>query len=193
MILVLDNYDSFVHNVARYLRRLGAEVCVVRSDGVTADQVEEMAPSHLVISPGPCTPAQAGVSVPLVRALGGRVPILGICLGHQAIAEAWGARVERSDSPVHGRSTPIFHSGEGLFRGVPSPFEAGRYHSLAVPRDTIPDALEVVAWTDEGEVMALRHRSHPTWGVQFHPESILTEHGGAFFERFLALEGSQMP
>jgi anthranilate synthase/aminodeoxychorismate synthase-like glutamine amidotransferase len=187
MILVLDNYDSFVHNVARYLRELGAEVEVGRNDAFTVEEVEARDPTHLVLSPGPCTPDDAGISVELVRALGGRIPTLGICLGHQAVARAYGARLVPSPSPTHGRASPIHHRGEGILSGLPDPFDGGRYHSLSVDREALPAALEVTAWTDHGEVMAIRHREHPVWGVQFHPESILTEGGHRLLGAFLEL------
>jgi len=197
-ILVLDNYDSFVHNVARYLRevvpgRAGAapEVRVVRSDAVSVADVLRSPPSHLVISPGPCTPDEAGVSVELVQALRGRVPVLGICLGHQAVARAFGARVVRASTPVHGRASRVHHAGVGILEGLPSPFEAARYHSLVVAPDSLPDELEVVARDDEGAIMALRHRRWPMWGVQFHPESILTGPGHRILAAFLTLAGEE--
>jgi anthranilate synthase/aminodeoxychorismate synthase-like glutamine amidotransferase len=188
MILLLDNYDSFVHNVARSLRELGASVLVRRSDAISVEEALAPEPSHVVISPGPCTPAEAGVSVDLVRSLAGRLPVLGICLGHQAIAEAYGGRLVPSPDPAHGRALPIFHLGEGLLAGVESPFPGGLYHSLSVDPE-LPEELVAEAWTEGGEVMAIRHRSHPVWGVQFHPESILTPDGGTIFRRFLALGG----
>jgi anthranilate synthase/aminodeoxychorismate synthase-like glutamine amidotransferase len=187
MILVLDNYDSFVHNLARMFRERGAQVEVVRSDRITVDEALALDPTHLVISPGPCTPAEAGISVALIRAIRGRLPILGVCLGHQAVAEAYGGRIVRSPEPIHGRALSVRHLGTGLFSGVPSPFVAGLYHSLSVARDGLPYSLEVEAWTDRGEVMALRHGSHPVWGVQFHPESILTPWGGRILENFLSV------
>jgi anthranilate synthase/aminodeoxychorismate synthase-like glutamine amidotransferase len=186
MILVLDNYDSFVYNVARYLEEAGGEdVRVVRSDQVTVAEVLEREPSHLVVSPGPCTPSRAGISVDLVRALAGRVPTLGICLGHQALAEAFGGRIVRAPTPVHGRATAIHHSGRGILRDLPSPFAAGRYHSLVVDPDSLPEELEVTARDEEGVIMAVEHRSLPIWGVQFHPESILTRHGDRLIRAFL--------
>jgi para-aminobenzoate synthetase component II len=189
MIVVLDNYDSFVHNVARYLRELGAEVTVVRSDALAVEEVRSLAPAAVVLSPGPGVPADAGISVPLVRALAAEVPILGICLGHQVVAEAFGGRIVRATEPVHGRSSPIHHRGEDLFRGLPSPFAAGRYHSLVVAPEAPGDGMEVTAWTESGEVMALRHRHLPVRGVQFHPESIMTDHGRTILANFLELAG----
>jgi anthranilate synthase/aminodeoxychorismate synthase-like glutamine amidotransferase len=185
MILLLDNYDSFVYNVARALRELGGRVEVVRSDALTVGDALAAGPSHLVISPGPGTPADAGISLELVRAVRGRIPVLGICLGHQAIAEAYGGRVVRSDEPVHGRATPIVHKGEGIFAGLPSPFPAGRYHSLTVERTSLPRPLRAVAWTPGGEIMGLRDEGAPVWGVQFHPESILTPCGESLLDSFL--------
>lgn len=190
MILVLDNRDSFVHNVARYLRRLGEDVRVERSDTLSLEVALELRPACLVISPGPCTPQEAGISVALVQALSPETPVLGICLGHQVISAAFGGQVTRSRVPLHGRASLIHHRGTGLFRGVPTPFRAGRYHSLEVPAASLPDELEVVAWTEEGEVMALRHRERPIWGVQFHPESILTEEGDRILGNFLSLVGA---
>lgn len=188
MILILDNYDSFVHNIARYLRELGATVEVVRSDSLTVEAVAARGAEGLVLSPGPCRPAEAGISLPVIRALAPRVPILGICLGHQAVGEAFGAEIVRSAHPVHGRSSPIHHRGGGILAGLPSPFEGARYHSLEVSRHGIPGDLEVVAWS-RGEVMALRHRRYSTWGIQFHPESILTEGGHHLLSNFLRLCG----
>jgi len=186
-VLVLDNYDSFVHNVARYLRELGREVEVLRNDALSVDGILERAPSHVVLSPGPCTPDEAGVSVALVRELRGRIPLLGICLGHQAVARAYGGRLTRSPSPTHGRASPVHHRGEGILAGLPNPFSGGRYHSLSVDPEGLPPELEVTAWTEAGEVMAIRHRRHPVWGVQFHPESVLTEGGHRLLGAFLAL------
>lgn len=197
MILVLDNYDSFVHNVARTLRELGAahgmdeEVRVVRSDAMSVGELLEVDPSHLVISPGPGTPASAGVSVAAVRALGGRVPVLGVCLGHQVVAAAYGARVVRARHPLHGRSSKVHHRGEGILAGFSRPFDAGRYHSLVVDRRSLPDALEVTAVSDEGEIMALQHRRVPVYGVQFHPESVLTPDGRRVLANFLAVSPSR--
>ena len=186
MILLLDNYDSFVHNLARYIAELGGEPVVRRNDEMSLADVESMAPSHIVVSPGPCTPAEAGISIPLIQRFAGSIPILGVCLGHQAIGAAFGGRIVRAARPMHGRTSPIVHGGDGLFAGLPSPMLATRYHSLVIERETVPADLEVVAVAeDDGEIMAVRHRSHPVYGVQFHPESILSEHGYALIEHFL--------
>lgn len=189
-VLVLDNYDSFVHNLARYLRELGAATDVRRNDALDVAGAEALAPTHLVVSPGPCTPREAGVSSAVIAALGPRVPVLGVCLGHQCLAAALGGRVVRAARPRHGKASPILHDGSGLFAGLPSPFEAARYHSLVVEERSLPEALEVVARTPEGEIMALRHRSWPAWGVQFHPESVLTKYGHELLRNFLALRGA---
>ncbi len=189
MILVLDNYDSFVYNVVRYLREAGEEeVEVVRSDRITVEAIEGMAPSHLILSPGPCTPREAGVSVEAVRRLGAGLPVLGICLGHQAIAEAYGGRVVRSERPLHGRASPVLHDGRDLFEGLPNPFVAGRYHSLIVEAGSLPAELEVSARDEAGAIMAIRHRVHPVRGVQFHPESVLTPEGHGIVRAFVRLE-----
>ncbi|WP_102961067.1 anthranilate synthase component II [Mangrovicella endophytica] len=188
MILVVDNYDSFVFNVARYLRRLGAETSVIRNDALTLDGVRAMQPEAVILSPGPCTPHEAGISLELVRELSGTVPILGVCLGHQVIGEAFGGRVERAARPLHGRASAVEHQGTGLFTGLPAPMQAGRYHSLIVRETPALDAaLQVDARSEEGEIMGLSHRSHPTYGIQFHPESVLTEGGSDIFANFLRL------
>jgi anthranilate synthase/aminodeoxychorismate synthase-like glutamine amidotransferase len=187
MLLMIDNYDSFTYNLVQYLGELGEEVSVFRNDEITLEQIEALHPSRIVISPGPCTPNEAGISVPLIRRFAGQLPILGVCLGHQCIGAALGGRVVRASRPRHGKTSPIHHSGEGIFAGLPSPFPATRYHSLLVAREGLPECLEVVATTLEGEIMALRHRSFPLWGVQFHPESVLTEHGYALLRNFLSL------
>ncbi|MCF4165560.1 aminodeoxychorismate/anthranilate synthase component II [Zavarzinia compransoris] len=184
MILVIDNYDSFVFNVARYLTELGAEVRVLRNDTVTPAAVEAMAPRALVISPGPLAPDRAGVSLDLVRAFSGRLPILGVCLGHQCVGQAFGGRVVRARRPLHGQATPVAHDGTGLFAGLPAPLTVGRYHSLVVELSG-DEPLTVTATSAEGEVMALAHAEHPTFGVQFHPESILTEGGHGLLRNFL--------
>jgi anthranilate synthase/aminodeoxychorismate synthase-like glutamine amidotransferase len=186
MILVLDNYDSFVYHVAHALEEAGGgPVRVVRSDAITAQEVRALGVSHLVISPGPCTPDEAGASVPLIRTLAGHLPILGVCLGHQSVGRAFGGRIVEAPRPLHGHATPIHHAGDALFRGLPQPFEAGRYHSLAVDPTGLPSHLEVTAWDAEGTIMALRHREWPIWGVQFHPESILTPLGPRIIRNFL--------
>ncbi len=186
MILVIDNYDSFTFNLVQALQSLGAEVEVHRNDAVDVDTVRSLRPEAVVLSPGPCTPAEAGVSVPLVRALSGKLPLLGVCLGHQAIGAAFGATVRRAGRPVHGKTSSVHHPGRGIFAGLPDPLLVGRYHSLVLDPATLPDSLEVTATAlDDGELMALRHRSHPTVGVQFHPESILTPEGPALLRNFL--------
>ena len=187
MLLVIDNYDSFTYNLVQYLGELGAEIVVRRNDEVTVQEVGEMAPSGIVLSPGPCAPAQAGVTVEVIRAWGDRIPTLGVCLGHQAIGEAYGGRVVRAERAVHGKTSRITHDGTGLFVGLPTPLEVGRYHSLVVERESLPPALEVVATAtdDPREIHALRHISFPVWGVQFHPESVLTPDGKLLLRNFL--------
>jgi anthranilate synthase/aminodeoxychorismate synthase-like glutamine amidotransferase len=185
MILIIDNYDSFVYNLARYVRELGRECRVVRNDAITLDEIEALAPSHIIVSPGPRTPAEAGISNPVIERFGDRVPVLGVCLGHQCIGQVYGARIARAQQPMHGKASPIDHSGGGIFRGLPSPFQAGRYHSLIVHPTGLPEQLEVTACSPEGEIMGLQHRRFPVFGVQFHPESILTEHGYALLANFL--------
>jgi anthranilate synthase/aminodeoxychorismate synthase-like glutamine amidotransferase len=189
MLLVIDNYDSFTYNLVQYLGELGADVVVRRNDAVTVEQVGELAPDGIVLSPGPCAPAQAGVTVDVIRAWGATTPILGVCLGHQAIGEAYGGRVVRATRAVHGKTSRITHDGSDLFAGLPSPLQVGRYHSLTVERSSLPDDLRVVATAehDDSEIHALRHRTHPVWGVQFHPESVLTGDGMAILRNFLAL------
>jgi anthranilate synthase component 2 len=186
MVLMIDNYDSFTFNLVQYFGELGADVEVVRNDEITLDEVAARAPERIVISPGPCTPSEAGVSVPLIQRFAGQVPILGVCLGHQAIGQAFGGRVVRAARVMHGKLSPIVHEGTGVFGGLPSPFSATRYHSLAIERASLPDALEVTATADDGEIMGVRHRSYPVEGVQFHPEAILTEHGRRLLANFLA-------
>jgi anthranilate synthase/aminodeoxychorismate synthase-like glutamine amidotransferase len=188
MILVLDNYDSFVFNLARYFEELGKPVEVVRNDAVTVEEIERAQPEAIVLSPGPCTPTEAGISLDLVRRLSGRVPMLGVCLGHQAIGEVFGGRVVRARRPLHGRTSRISHDQDGLFEGLPDPALVGRYHSLIVEFDQdYAGPLRVTARSEEGEAMALAHAEHPTYGVQFHPESILTEGGHALLRNFLSL------
>jgi anthranilate synthase/aminodeoxychorismate synthase-like glutamine amidotransferase len=185
VILLLDNYDSFVYNLARYVRELGEEPVVVRNDAISLDGIDALAPSHIIVSPGPCSPAEAGISVSVIRRFGPSTPILGVCLGHQAIGSAYGAEIVRARRPMHGKTSRIHHDGEGLFAGVPSPFIATRYHSLVIAPDSLPSALRVTATSDDGEIMAVAHRTHPVIGVQFHPESALTEHGYWLIDRFL--------
>ncbi len=187
MVLLIDNYDSFVHNLARYVRELGETTAIHRNDAVTLAEIAALAPSHIIISPGPCTPREAGISNAVIESVGPRVPILGVCLGHQCLAAALGGQVVRARVPRHGKTSPIHHSGEGIFAGLPSPFQATRYHSLLVAREGLPASLEIVATTAENDIMALRHRSLPLWGVQFHPESVLTEHGYTLLRNFLSL------
>lgn len=189
MLLLLDNYDSLVHNLARYVEELGCATRVVRSDEVTVGQIEEVRPRAIVLSPGPCTPNEAGVCIEVVRELGSRVPMLGVCLGHQAIAAALGGNVIRAPEPVHGRTSVIQHDGDGLFAGLPNPLRATRYHSLIAEEATLPRELRVTARTGEGLVMALAHRSWPLYGVQFHPESVLTQSGHQLLANFLQLAG----
>ncbi len=185
-VVLIDNYDSFTYNLAQYLGELGAEVLVFRNDAITLEAIEAFRPTHIVISPGPGTPNDAGISLDVIRAFHARVPILGVCLGHQCIAEAFGGRVDRAARLMHGKTSPIHHTGQGIFAGLPDGFQATRYHSL-VAYDPLPEVLEVLARTPEGEIMALRHRHAPTYGVQFHPESILTEYGKDLLANFLRL------
>ncbi|MBE2179362.1 MAG: aminodeoxychorismate/anthranilate synthase component II [Chthoniobacterales bacterium] len=187
MILVLDNYDSFTYNLVQYFGELGAELHVVRNDRITVDEIRKLTPERIVVSPGPCTPHEAGISCGVIKAFGESTPILGVCLGHQCIGEVYGGDVVRADRLMHGKTSPILHKGEGVFRGLPSPFEATRYHSLIVKRDTFPDSLQITAETAEGEIMGLQHRQFPVHGVQFHPESILTTEGKQLLRNFLEL------
>jgi anthranilate synthase component 2 len=185
VILLIDNYDSFTWNLVQYFGELGADVRVVRNDELPADALVALAPSHVVVSPGPCSPNEAGISLEAIHVFAGRVPVLGVCLGHQAIGQAFGGRVVHAKELMHGKVSPVLHSGVGVFIGLPTPFTATRYHSLAVAREGLPDCLEVTAWTADGEIMGLRHRELAVEGVQFHPESILSEHGHAMLQRFL--------
>lgn len=193
MILLIDNYDSFVHNLSRYFRRLGFTTEVVRNDAIDVRRIRSRRPQAIVLSPGPCTPSQAGCSLDIVRHLTGTLPILGVCLGHQAIGEALGGRVVRAGEPVHGRTSQIEHDGRGEFACLPSPLRVGRYHSLVVDRASLPDCLEVSATTRDGQVMALRHRKFPVIGLQFHPESVLTDHGYEILMGFLRVAGFTLP
>ena len=187
MLLMLDNYDSFTWNLVQYLQALGAEVRVVRNDELSVEAIAALSPERIVISPGPCTPNEAGVSVGVIESLGARIPILGVCLGHQSIGQAYGGDVVRAPSPVHGKLSLVKHSGEGVMRGINGPFQATRYHSLVVDRETMPQDLKVTAQTDDGLVMSLSHKEHPVHGVQFHPESIASEHGRVIIKNFLDL------
>lgn len=189
MILVIDNYDSFTYNLVQYLGELGEDPVVKRNDAITLDDVESMAPTGIVISPGPGVPADAGITVPLVKRWGPTIPTLGVCLGHQAIAEAFGGRVTLAPVLMHGKTSSVQHDGKALFHNIPSPLRVMRYHSLTVEHDSLPEQLEVIAWgdDDESEVHAIRHREHPVWGVQFHPESVMTEYGREILGNFLTL------
>lgn len=193
MILLIDNYDSFVHNLARYLRRLDQETVVVRNDALELDDIASWQPSAIVLSPGPCTPREAGCSLDVVRRFSGTIPLLGVCLGHQAIAAALGARIVRAPEPMHGRVSDVFHDEQGVFAGMPNPLVACRYHSLVVDEATLPSCLLVSARTADGVVMAVRHRSRPLVGLQFHPESILTSHGYPLLAAFLRSSGAKVP
>jgi anthranilate synthase component 2 len=186
MLLMIDNYDSFTYNLVQYFGELGEEVKVVRNDELSVDEIDALGAERIVLSPGPCTPNEAGVSLEVIRRLAGRVPILGVCLGHQAIGQAFGGKVVHARTLMHGKVSPIHHGGKGVFAGLPSPYDATRYHSLAIERDSCPKDLEVTAWTEDGEIMGVRHRSLPVEGVQFHPESILTEHGHALLRNFIS-------
>jgi anthranilate synthase component 2 len=185
MLLMIDNYDSFTYNLVQYFGELGEEVKVVRNDEIDLAGIAALKPDHIVVSPGPCTPNEAGVSVPLIQEFAGKIPILGVCLGHQSIGQAFGGRIVRAKTLMHGKTSPVHHLDTGVFTGLPSPFTATRYHSLVIERETLPEVLEVTAWTDDGEIMGVRHKSLPVEGVQFHPESILTEHGHRMLANFL--------
>jgi anthranilate synthase component 2 len=187
MLLMIDNYDSFTYNIVQYFGELGEEVSVFRNDKITLEEIEAIKPARIVVSPGPCSPEEAGISVAAIRHFAGRVPLLGVCLGHQSIGAAFGGRVVRSATLMHGKTSPIHHDGKGLFSRLPNPFEATRYHSLIVERASLPACLEVTAWVEEGEIMGLAHRDLPVWGVQFHPESILTEGGMDILRNFLEM------
>ncbi len=189
MLLMIDNYDSFTYNLVQYLGELGEDVRVFRNDEVTVEQIDELRPQRIVISPGPCTPNEAGISVALVEAFAGRVPILGVCLGHQCIGQAFGGKIVHAKTLMHGKTSPIHHQATGVFTGLPEPFTATRYHSLVIERESAPESLEITAWTDDGEIMGVRHKALPVEGVQFHPESILSEHGHALLKNFLSEEG----
>ena len=185
MLLMIDNYDSFTYNIVQYFGELGQEVKVFRNDAISLSEIAKLKPDYLVISPGPCTPAQAGISLPAIREFAGKIPLLGVCLGHQSIGEAFGGRVVHAKKLMHGKVSPVHHSGQGVFKNLPNPVICTRYHSLAIERETLPDCLEITAWTEDGEIMGLRHKELAIQGVQFHPESILTEHGHAMLRNFL--------
>jgi len=189
MILLIDNYDSFVYNLARYLAEMGCETKVVRNDQLTVDAIRDLSPQVIIFSPGPCTPNEAGISIDVVRMLGKQIPMLGVCLGHQTIAAAYGASIVRAPEPIHGRTSQIRHDGRGVFAGLPDPLTATRYHSLVVDPETLPDELDVTAQSDDGVVMAIAHREFPLFGVQFHPESVLTRSGHALLASFLSIAG----
>lgn len=196
MLLMLDNYDSFTYNLVQYLGELGAEVKVVRNDEVPVEALEDLAPERIVVSPGPCTPNEAGISLATLERFAGKLPVLGVCLGHQSLGQAFGGEVVRAREPMHGKTSPVYHNGEGVFAGLPNPFTVTRYHSLVVKRETLPDCLEITAWTQHpdgslDEIMGLRHREFMIEGVQFHPESILTEHGHDLLANFLQQQGGR--
>jgi anthranilate synthase component 2 len=185
MLLMIDNYDSFTYNLVQYFGELGQDVRVFRNDAITLKEIAAMAPDYLVISPGPCSPKEAGISVAVIREFAGKLPILGVCLGHQSIGYAFGGEIVHAKQLMHGKLSSVHHADVGIFSGLPNPFTATRYHSLAIRRETLPDCLEVTAWTDDGEIMGVRHTEYPIQGVQFHPESIMTEHGHALLDNFL--------
>ena len=185
MLLMIDNYDSFTYNLVQYLGELGEDVRVVRNDEMTVQEIEDMKPQRIVVSPGPCTPNEAGISVPLIRHFAGKIPLLGVCLGHQSIGQAFGGKVVHARQLMHGKVSRISHQGAGVFRELPNPLTATRYHSLVIDRNSLPECLEVTAWTDDGEIMGVRHKRFRVEGVQFHPESILTERGHDLLENFL--------
>jgi len=189
MLLMIDNYDSFTFNIVQYLGELGADVQVFRNDGISLEQIEDLAPEQLVISPGPCTPNEAGISVAAIRRFAGRLPILGVCLGHQSIGQAFGGQIVHAREVMHGKTSPVYHADTGVFSGLDNPFRATRYHSLVIDRASLPDCLEVTAWTERDggvdEIMGIRHRQYDIQGVQFHPESILTQHGHQLLKNFL--------
>ncbi len=185
MLLMIDNYDSFTYNLVQYFGELGEEVVVFRNDEITFDEIAQLKPRRIVISPGPCTPGKAGISMPLIARCNDQIPILGVCLGHQSIGQAFGGKIVHAKKLMHGKTSPIFHEGTGIFRGLPNPFTAIRYHSLVIERESLPDCLEITAWTEDREIMGVRHKNLAVEGLQFHPESILTEHGHQLLENFL--------
>lgn len=185
MLLFIDNYDSFTYNIVQYFTELGQEVVVRRNDDITLEEIEALKPQYLVIGPGPCSPKEAGISVEAMRHFAGRLPIMGVCLGHQTIGEAFGGRIVRAKTLMHGKVSPVSHSGKGMFRGLPNPVTCTRYHSLVIERDNLPECLEITAWTEDGEIMGVRHKEYAVEGVQFHPEALLTEHGYDMLNNFL--------
>ena len=185
MLLMIDNYDSFTYNLVQYLGELGEDVRVYRNDEITLEEIEQLAPDRIVVSPGPCTPKEAGISVPLIRHFAGKIPILGVCLGHQSIGQAFGGKVVHAGKVMHGKTSPVRHTDQGVFHGLPQDFRATRYHSLAIERQSMPDCLEITAETEDGEIMGVRHKTLAVEGVQFHPESILTEHGHQLLRNFI--------
>lgn len=187
MLLMIDNYDSFTYNLVQYLRELGEEVQVYRNDKISVAEIAAKRPDRLVVSPGPCSPTEAGISVEAIRTLAGQLPILGVCLGHQSMGYAFGGNIVRAASLMHGKTSPIHHDDQGIFKGLSNPFDATRYHSLVVERTSLPSCLKITAWTEDGEIMGIEHTSLPMWGVQFHPESILTIEGKALLQNFLKL------
>lgn len=191
MLVLIDNYDSFTYNIVQYLGRLGVTPQVFRNDKITVEALQSMRPNHLVISPGPCTPNEAGISCDAIRAFAGHIPVLGVCLGHQSIGQVFGGEIVRAPRLMHGKTSPIHHDNHGIFQGLPNPFEATRYHSLIIAPESLPDCLEKSAWTDEDEIMGVRHREFTVEGVQFHPESILTDAGLELLKNFLAYHGGR--
>jgi len=187
MILMIDNYDSFTYNLVHYLAELGEEVVVHRNDKIELEDIGRLNPDMMVVSPGPCTPKEAGISVDAIKEFAGRMPILGVCLGHQSVAYAYGAEIVRADRLLHGKTSEIHHDGKGIYKDIPDPFEATRYHSLLINKKSLPDEFEVTSWTDEGEIMGIRHKEHLIEGVQFHPESILTKHGKDLLKNFITI------
>jgi len=186
MLIMIDNYDSFTYNLVQYFGELDQDVKVFRNDQVTVGEIEALNPDHVVISPGPCTPNEAGVSIDVIKAFAGKRPVLGVCLGHQAIGQAFGGKIVHAKELMHGKTSMVHHNGEGVFKGLPTPFEATRYHSLVIERESLPDCLAITAWTDDGEIMGVRHKEFAVEGVQFHPESILSEHGHDLLRNFLS-------
>ena len=191
MLLFIDNYDSFTYNIVQYFAELGQEISVRRNDDITLDEIAELQPQYLVIGPGPCSPKEAGISVPALRRFAGQIPILGVCLGHQAIGEAFGGRIVRAQELMHGKVSPVHHTNNGVFAGLPNPVNCTRYHSLAIERASLPECLDITAWTADGEIMGVRHKQHAVEGVQFHPEALLTEHGHDMLANFLQQQAAR--